>query len=233
MYYDNKSAMAKSKLRLKARELRTQGVGIKMIAQQLGVSSSTTSLWCRDIELTSDQIQILEQRHRDPHYGRRLSYTKLQQANRIKRIELLRKEGIKDTKNLSKKSLFFAGISLYWAEGFKKDNQVGFANSDPDMVRFFIRWLVECCDVPKERLKFRLGVNEQYREKIKIMEAYWADSLGVSLSQFQKPFFQKVAWKKMYDNPELYRGVLRVRVSKSTDLLRKIHGWIEGLRMNQ
>jgi hypothetical protein len=78
-----------------------------------------------------------------------------------------------------------------------------------------------------------LGLNEQYKENVLEMQNYWVQELGLSENQFQKPFFQKVKWKKIYEHPEQYHGVLRVRVAKSTDLLRKIHGWIEGLRRSK
>ncbi len=151
----------------------------------------------------------------------------------MKKIEKLRKEGIEEVGSLSKRELFVLGISLYWAEGFKKDNLVGFANSDPAMIRFFMRWLSTCCHVPKAYIKVRLGLNEQYKEKVLEMQNYWLHELGLSKQQFQKPFFQKVKWKKIYEHPERYHGVLRVRVAKSTDLLRKIHGWIEGLQRSK
>jgi len=49
---------------------------------------------------------------------------------------------------------------------------------------------------------------------------------------FQKPFYQKVKWQKKYDHPENYHGVLRIRVRKSTDFLRKIRGYINGLSLS-
>lgn len=222
--------MAKSAIRIKARKLRQGGLGVKTIANKLHVSSSTVSLWCRDITLTSQQIKELERRSHDPYYGKRLSYVKKQQKERAEKTQRLLKEGIKEVGHLTTKELFYTGISLYWAEGFKKDNQVGFSNSDPAMIQFFIHWLKLCCGIEKNRLKLRLGVNEQYEDKVKSIEAFWSKTLGVESEQFQKPFFQKVIWKKTYDHPEEYHGVLRIRVSKSTDLLRKINGWVEGLR---
>ena len=222
--------MAKSALRLQARELRKIGLGVKTIAHQLHVSSSTTSLWTRDIKLTAKQINILEQRSHDPHYGRRLEYTNQQHENRISKINKLHKEGIVQVGDLTKRELFIAGINLYWAEGFKKDNLVGFSNSDPEMIKLFIKWLENCCHVGKERIKLRLGLNEQYVDKVDEIESFWIKQLHIPKEQFQKPFFQKVQWKKIYDNPEDYHGVLRVRVAKSTDLLRLIHGWIQGMK---
>ena len=221
--------MAKSIARLNARELRKQGVGIKTIAHQLNVSSSTVSLWCRDIILTQNQIRNLQKNARDPFFGKRLEYIQKQQKKRIDKIQLLKEIGINDIGQWSKRDLFISGINLYWAEGFKKDNLVGFANSDPQMIKIFILWIIRCCNVTKDRIKCRLGVNESYALKTKDLELYWSNILHIPLTQFQKPYIQKVQWKKQYDNPKEYHGVLRIRVSKSIDLLRKIHGWIEGI----
>lgn len=224
--------MAKSKLKISAKKLRFNGFGIKTIARKLGVSSSTVSLWCRDIQLTEAQFEELSRRARDPYYGARKDYILEKQASRLSKTKRLLQEGINRVKDMKKGELFYAGVALYWAEGFKKDNLAGFSNSDPHMVKFFIRWLEQCCNIPHDRLKFRLGVNELYRNKVEIVENYWSKFLNIPVSQFQKPFFQKVKWQKVYDHPENYHGVLRVRVSKSTDFLRLIHGWIEGLKMN-
>jgi hypothetical protein len=224
--------MAKSKERLLSRKFRKQGLGVKTIAHRLHVSSSTVSLWCRDICLSDEQVQTLQNNSHDPYYGTRLKYIQKQQNIRLQKIEKCRKEGIKEVGTLSKRELFILGVGLYWGEGFKKDNLVGFANSDPAMIRFFLRWFTVCCRVPKTYIKVRLGLNEQYKEKVREVQNYWMSELGLSQEQFQKPFFQKVQWKKIYEHPEEYHGVLRVRVAKSTDLLRKIHGWIEGLQLS-
>ena len=231
MWY-NSTIMAKSALRLQAREMRKDGLGIKTIAYKLGVSSSTASIWCRDIELSKQQIHILEKRMHDPSYGRRLMYTQMQRKEKEDKIAQLFTSGIQNIGKLSEKELFVVGIGLYWAEGFKKDSLVGFSNSDPEMIKLFLRWLQECCDISIDRIKVRLGVNETYTHKTKEIEEYWSKKLHLSMKHFQKPYIQKVQWKKQYDKPNEYHGVLRVRVSKSIDLLRKILGWIEGVKRN-
>jgi predicted transcriptional regulator len=72
--------MAKSVIRLQARELRKSGLGIKTIAHQLGVSSSTVSLWSRDIKLTEDQIKNLE---KIPEHSKRI------ESQRLRRLFLM------------------------------------------------------------------------------------------------------------------------------------------------
>ncbi|RJQ28099.1 hypothetical protein C4577_00090 [Candidatus Parcubacteria bacterium] len=224
--------MAKSKEKLKARELRAKGESIKSIAKKLRVSSSTASLWCRDIKLSQEQIKTLEQHSKDPNYGKRLAYSLKQQAERSKKIQILKETGVKEIGNLSKRELFLVGVSLYWAEGFKKDSQAGFASSDPNMINIFLKWLTDCLNYSTQDLSLRVTSNISHQYRIMDIQNYWSTITKISIKNFQKPFYQKVKWNKIYENPENYHGVLRVKVRKSTDLLRKIQGWIEGLSNN-
>ena len=73
--------------------------------------------------------------------------------------------------------------------------------------------------------------NFKVSDFVKEVEKYWSDITGVSLEQFQKPFFQKFIWKKEYPNPNEYFGVLRIRANKQLILFRKILGWLEGLKV--
>ncbi len=53
--------MAKSELKIQARALRLQGKRIKEIANELGVSKGSVSIWCDDIVLTPEQKFAIEQ----------------------------------------------------------------------------------------------------------------------------------------------------------------------------
>lgn len=228
MLYNITTKVAKSKEKLLARKYRKQGKSIKFIASRLSVSPSTASVWCKDIELTQDQINQLEKQARDPMYGRRLLNVRKQQKARLMKIEQLRNMGIKEIGRMNKRELFLFGVALYWSEGFKKDNQVGFANSNPDMIKIFIKWLVDCCGIDPDNLTYRVTINRSHQHRVGEIHKYWIDVCMAQETQFQKPFYQNVVWKKQYENPNDYYGVLRVRVRKSTDFLRRIHGWIEG-----
>jgi predicted transcriptional regulator len=225
--------VAKFKEKIEARKLRKEGESIKVIAKKLQVSPSSVSYWCKDIKLSPTQIEILEKRARDPHYGKRLKYALAQQKRRLEKIRKLKEEGKKDIGNLNKRELFLVGVALYWAEGFKKDSQAGFASSDPNMIKLFLRWLDECCGYKTKNLILRVTANISHKYRIGEIQNYWSQITKIPTGNFQKPFYQKVKWKKTYENPEEYFGVLRIRVRKSTDFLRKIHGWIEGLRTNR
>lgn len=224
--------MAKPKLRLQAREMRQSGLSIKHIAKTLGIAQSSTSLWCRDIKLSEEQISCLQKNARDPYYGKRLQNVLRQQQIRIEKTDRLREEGIQQIGLLNSRELFLVGTALYWAEGFKKDNQAGLCSSDPKMMKFYVKWLQKCFGYKINDLLFRITLNANHEYRVTEITNYWAKLFNISENNFQKPFFQHVKWKKQYDKPENYFGVLRVRVRRSADLLRKIHGYIEGLRIN-
>ena len=72
----------------------------------------------------------------------------------------------------------------------------------------------------------------EYAKKIRDLERFWSRELKIPINQFSKPYFQKTKWKKKYENKKLYHGVLRMKVRRSVNLLRKIFGYIEGISKN-
>jgi transposase-like protein len=224
--------MSKSVQKIEAIRLRKTGKSIKKIAKQIGVSVGSASSWCRSVKLSHGQKRLLEAHSRDPYYGGKGVYLRKLKKRTDSKIKRLQKVGIKRIGILSKRELFLAGAVLYWAEGFKKDSQAGLASLDPAMIKFYIKWLKVCFGYQNKNLIFRVTANISHKHRIKEIEIYWSKLLDVPLSQFRKPFFQNVKWKKTYENPDEYYGVLRVKVRKSKDFLRTIYGFIEGLKLN-
>jgi len=223
--------MSKSVQKIEARKLRSSGKSIKKIAKILDVSIGSVSAWCRNIELSPEQKKVLDTNARNPYYGGRGVYLRNLIKKTNSKIKKLKCDGIKEIGKLNNRELFLTGTALYWAEGFKKDSQVGLASLDPSMVKYFIKWLKTCFGYKIKDLTFRVTINISHKYRISQIEKFWSRELGVNLNQFQKPYLQKVKWKKTYENPEEYFGILRVRVKKSKDFLRKIYGFIEGLRL--
>ena len=140
-------------------------------------------------------------------------------------------QGKKDIGKLTSREQFLVGVALYWAEGFKHQDEstLGLATLDPKMAKFYVDWLVGSLGIVKENLLFTVTANEAYKEKIGEMERYWADFLRVDISQFRKAFFQKTKQLKIYANSDKYHGVIRIRVRKGLDILRRMRGWMAGL----
>ena len=223
--------MAKIQEKIKAQELRRKGWSINEIAQKLSVSKSTTSVWCRDISLTPDQIKRLTEKQTSKSYEGRLKGLEKIRQKRLQEITLLRKEGIKEVNKLNKKEFFIAGIAMYWSEGYTApvNYEVGFTNSDPKMILFMLKWFKRCCKVDHNRFSLRVGINEIHKNRIKKVEKYWSQLTKIPLSQFNKTSLKKAKIQKVYKNYNEHYGTLRIKVRRGTKLRRKIDGWIEGL----
>jgi len=127
--------------------------------------------------------------------------------------------------------MFLCGVVLYWAEGFKHKDEsgLGLATSDPRMAKFYLKWLEKCLGILKEELILKVTVNQSHKYRIDEIECFWSKELGVPKADFRKPFYQKTKWKKNYENKSEYYGVVRIRVRRSLDVLRKMRGWLEGI----
>jgi transposase-like protein len=129
-------SIVKTEQREEARRLRRdEGASIKEIARRTGAAQSSISRWVRDIELTDDQRADLRIAAYSGHVKGRTMNAKLRREARV----IAQEEG--RMLAAGGDAFFAAGCMLYWAEGSKGRNQINFANSDPEMVRFFVRFL--------------------------------------------------------------------------------------------
>ena len=215
--------MAKSKEKIKARELRRQGKSIKEIAKKLKVSKGSVSVWCRDIELTPKQIARLEKKIQVGSYRGRLKGARVQLQRRLANTARLKKEGAELLGSLSERDLLLIGAGLYWGEGTKK-KVVRIGNSDPRMIKFAINWFNYIWKIPKEQLSFQILINKVHKHRVDKVEKYWSQIADAPKSQFTKTILIKAKSKKFYKNFENHFGTLTIRVRKSTFLHHKIEG---------
>jgi hypothetical protein len=218
-------------LKDKVRILRSEGWSLGKLQKEFDLPKTTIHSWILDIKVTKQQqklirifaLQALQE-------GRQKSQI-IRKNKRISKEKEKLAKGIKAIGKLSDKELFIAGIALYWAEGFKNrhEHRLGFCNSDPAMVKFYIHWLEKCLHINKKNLVARLTLNHVYELKTEEIEQYWSQLTGIPLSQFTKPFFQNTKWQKKF-NENNYHGVLRIHVRDSLDHLLEMKGWLEGLK---
>ena len=158
-----------------ARALRAQNRTLADIAQTLGVSKSSVSLWVRDVPFTP--ILRLRGPHRRPHPAHEA---------KLRQIEALNREGTDRIGALSEEAFFVAGVALYAGEGGKTDGSVRFPNSDPEMVRFFCAWLRRFFTVDESRLRCRVYLHEGL--DLEATEAFWSELTGIPPTQFGKAY---------------------------------------------
>ena len=224
--------MAKSLLKIQARGMRSLGKSVSQIAIELGVSKSTTSLWVRDIILSVEQMESLKQSSLIGAELGRLKSALLQKERRLRLIDDSKRFGKEALSTLTEREFLVAGLALYWGEGYKKGREFSFCNSDPEMVKFLIRWLHNCFQIAIEDIKCSVGINEIHKEREELVRKYWSETLGIPLSQFTKTSFKKVTNKKIYLNFNEHFGTIRIRIKNSGAICYKVLGLIEGLKIN-
>ena len=221
--------MAKFKERILARKLRNEGKSIKNIAKTIGVAKSTVSLWCNDIFLSELQKNNLTKISLEAIKRGSVVANENKKRERLVRVNKYKLIGIEKIGKLSKRELFLVGVALYWAEGDKNQRRVVFINSDQKMILLWTKWIIECLNIPKERLICRVEINEIHKERLKIVEQYWSNLTKIPISQFRKASLKHSQIKKIYNDNSNYYGALQLTISKGTNLNYEILGYIEGL----
>lgn len=223
-----KRPRAKDHLRDRAVELRLQGRSYRQIKEILGVSTSSLSLWLREIPLTPAHRMALADRKRGAILKRAAA---IHAASRA-RDRRLADEAAEQIILVSVGELFVAGVVAYWAEGVKtkpwgKRERVEFTNSDPAMVRLFLTWL-DLLGIPKQRVDYRVAIHES--ANVDAAVRFWAEIVRTPPEQFLKTTLKRHNPRTVRKNVgEGYRGCLVVSVRKSTDLNSRIRGWFEGI----
>ena len=161
--------------REEARRLRAQAKTLQEIADTLGVSKSSVSIWVRDVPFTPSKRRYGPRRRRHPFHERKL-----------REIAECDAEGIRRIGTLEEQAFLVAGVALYAGEGSKREHAVLFANTDPAMVRFFCEWLRRFFEVDESWLRVRVYL----RQGLDLDAAHgaWSAVTGVPLTQFRAPY---------------------------------------------
>jgi hypothetical protein len=217
---------AKDDVHARARELREQGLDYEDIAGALGVSKSSVSLWVRDMP-RPERLSYEECRKRSAE-GSRLFWEAERPAREARR-EAVRATAAGEIGMLSKREVLIAGAIAYWCEGAKSKphnlrESVVFINSDPGLIRFFLRFLGEAGVAPA-RLRFRVHIHET--ADVSAAEEFWREVTGAESAQFQRTTLKRHNPRTVRKNVGAdYRGCLIVYVRQSADLYRRIEGWV-------
>jgi len=118
--------------------------------------------------------------------------------------------------------LKIAGLMLYWAEGTFLGNTVDLANSNPEIIKIFLRFLRKICGIKEERL--RIYVYGYHDQDISELMHYWSNITEVPLTQFTKPFIRK---GHVHASGRILRhGLIHVRYSDKR-LLCSLKSWLD------
>ncbi len=177
--------MARVKEREKAITLRLKGYSYSQIKEELNISKSTLHYWLVNYPLSEDRIRAL----RDNSAQRIEKFRESFRRKKVIRRQVVFNEALEKIGTISKREFLLVGFFLYWAEGMKVDRStVLLANTDPAMLRFFIKWL-KLFGVDKNKLHARLHLYSDMNTKKQLK--FWASELKLPVSTFRNTYIKK------------------------------------------
>ena len=204
------------------RALRRLGWTYGEIMEVLPVGKGTLAGWCKEIRLTSEQIEAIKAR-RPP--GVRTGIPVDTQRKRRLEIGDICDKARSEAAQLLKEPLWVAGTVLYWAEGAKTTNDLSLVNTDPIALRLFITWVRRYL-CPEAGFVLSLHLHEGNDEPAAF--AYWRRAVGLEAARFTKTFIKPRGTG--HRKNLLPHGVCRVRVRRSSDHWNRVMAWIEAIR---
>ncbi len=197
-------------------ELRKGGYSYSEIKKFCPVPKSTLSYWFRNIKLSEPQLSRLKKKRVEAaQKGTKTRILKISQA-----IQEIQKTSVKDIGKISKRELWLMGVVLYWRERLLNKNDsdlkkgVRFTSSDPQLIKLFLKWLVDVGGIKNEEISFDIYIGKK-QGLLNESVNYWADITGFSKGNFSRYYVLKKS----------KRSLLRIRVKASSMLARQISGW--------
>ncbi|HEY4479087.1 MAG TPA: hypothetical protein VI981_01905 [Candidatus Paceibacterota bacterium] len=101
-----------------------------------------------------------------------------------------------------------AGAMLYWAEGYNspKGKGVDFANSNPQMIKLFLKFLRTTYELDEKR--FRIYLYCYADQDVKGIISFWAETTDIPTSQFLKPYIRQ---DFRIDGRKMLHGLIHIR----------------------
>lgn len=113
------------------------------------------------------------------------------ESNSIRFFRAIPTFRIKSNLTNQDRALLDCGVMMYRAEGWKdkREQMLDFANSDPVMIKIYLRFLRKICGVNENKLRIYLYCYaNQDVDKIK---KFWSKVTSISLKQFTKPYVRQ------------------------------------------
>lgn len=208
--------------------LRKQGKSYNQLVKILGTPKSTLSLWLRNIEMSPTVRKKFWDDVRERQAKNIANFNRKLAEKARKRAQEIQENASKMIGHLSKKDFLLIGTALYWGEGFKKTRWVlAFSNSDPLMIKFMMKFFIDVCDIPKEKIKATVQTHPNITPRNAVN--YWSEISGVPKYQFQKTYTRLTpSSKQKRARNTLPYGTLRLSVY-DYKITNTVKGWIQGI----
>lgn len=198
-------------LKPKAIYLRKKGKSIRNIEKTLNIPRSTLSGWFKNIKLTVIQNKVLKDKHKKALIKARkkaILWHNKQKSNRIKFAENEAEKTLLKINN-NTETIELALALLYLGEGFKKSPKTGMGNSDPLILKFFLKIMLSIYKIKIEKIRFELHIRAD--QDPELIKKYWAKELNAPLNRFKSVSIDnRTIGKPTYPD---YKGVCAIDCS--------------------
>lgn len=207
--------------------LRQEGKSYALIAEQLNIPKSTLSNWLKDVPYTPSKEVLQRIKNGQGTYGLRRNKQRLQE------IATLKETGILEVGTVTKRDLWMLGLGLWIGEGSKTIEQIRLVNADPRVIKLFMRWLREVCELTDENITVAMHLYPDSDESLS--KRYWMTITGLPEKQFRKTQIDRRLGKQELKLGKLAHGTLHVTVAsngnseKGVRLYRRMMGWVAGV----
>lgn len=168
--------------------LRKAGYTYREILEKVPVSKSSISLWLQYMPLTDAEKSILKHRRKEGVTRGRIRAAAALHKKREERDSALLENAKTEYLKYRENPLFHAGISLYWAEGSKRNNAFCFVNSDAEMMILMLTWMEKFLNIRKEDVRARLYIHKPYAHED--CESYWSQATGIPRQNFRRTIYK-------------------------------------------
>ncbi|PIS15789.1 hypothetical protein COT62_01815 [Candidatus Roizmanbacteria bacterium CG09_land_8_20_14_0_10_41_9] len=203
----------------RARILRGKGCSYQEIGQELSIAKSTAYLWTTDVFLDRDAREAIIKKIND---GRSRAQESIKKKYLLKERELKTKLNNQYSRlKLSNEVKKILCAIFFWTEGGKSSKYyVSFINSDPNMIKVFLKLLRDGYDIDETKLRALIHIHEYHKDGD--LKKFWAQITHIPITQFSRSYLKPHTKKRIREG---YQGSLRIRYydSKIAHELRMLY----------
>ncbi|OHA69234.1 MAG: hypothetical protein A3J68_01100 [Candidatus Wildermuthbacteria bacterium RIFCSPHIGHO2_02_FULL_48_16] len=204
-----------------ALKLRRLGKSYSEIRNLLRIPKSTLSDWLHKTRWSIKVKGILAEKAKTKNIIRLRELTKIRGIHLNKLYQEAQDEAKKEFESFKLHPTFISGVVIYWGEGDRSSRfLVRVANTDPLMIRLFVKFLLEICGIPREKIRAHILLYPDLDPEA--CKHFWVKKSGLQLENFNK----SVTIKGRHKTRRLPYGVCYVAVS-STYLKEKMLTWLD------
>ncbi len=213
-----------------AKAMRMQGKSYGEIRKVFGIPKSTQSSWFKDLALSRKAKKILETKQK-AQFLQLGEFNKRRSSDIAIENEEIRLKHEKIVGKLSDRELMLLGAALYWGEGYKNFGEkvykhLAFGNSEPLMIKVFLKFMKKILGIEKNRVKAQVmiyaGMNPQNAIK------YWQLLTLIPKENFRTQLAASRSSQSKRPFNFLPFGTLQLRVYPRQEFF-KVKGFIDGI----